>query len=114
MMEQNIGEWWLPADNPAADSNASAEVSKAAMPCGSGHLTSLQIGSPNNGDQLAVNDDEHLWQIKTIALEIEQQDMETEFMHPRGPTAKVQPLLGRKDYKDPPNDSHRTHTGQRQ
>lgn len=77
--------------------------------------TKTTVKSLNNGDQLAVDDDDdHWWQIKTIAVEIKHQDMKAEFLDPNGPTAKVQPLLGtRKDHKDPPNDSYRTHTGQR-
>lgn len=65
--------------------------------------TKTTVKSLNNGDQLAVDDDDHWWQIKTIAVEIEHQDMEAEFLDPNGPTAKVQPLLWtRKDHRDPP------------
>ncbi|CAJ1066393.1 hypothetical protein KUCAC02_023480 [Xyrichtys novacula] len=55
------------------------------------------VSSLNNGDWLAVVYDDHWWLAKTIAVDTEHQDVKVEFLHPHGPTARVQPKCGRKD-----------------
>lgn len=60
-------------------------------------MTVTTVSSLNNGDWLAVVYDDRWWLAKIIAVDIEHQDVKVEFLHPHGPTAKVQPKLGRKD-----------------
>jgi len=62
-----------------------------------GTITVTTVSSLNNGDWLAVVYDDHWWLAKTVAVDTEHQDVKVEFLHPHGPTAKVQPKLGRKD-----------------
>uniref|UniRef100_A0A1A8AUJ8 Uncharacterized protein n=1 Tax=Nothobranchius furzeri TaxID=105023 RepID=A0A1A8AUJ8_NOTFU len=55
------------------------------------------VSGLHEGDWLAVVCDDHWWLAKTIAVDLEHQDVEVEFLHPHGPTAKVKPKHGRND-----------------
>uniref|UniRef100_A0A1A8PVR2 Uncharacterized protein n=2 Tax=Nothobranchius rachovii TaxID=451742 RepID=A0A1A8PVR2_9TELE len=62
-----------------------------------GTIKVTTVGGLHEGDWLAVVYDDHWWLAKTIAVDLEHQDVEVEFLHPHGPTEKVKPKHGRKD-----------------
>nr|XP_054592211.1 uncharacterized protein LOC129157084 [Nothobranchius furzeri]XP_054592212.1 uncharacterized protein LOC129157084 [Nothobranchius furzeri]XP_054592213.1 uncharacterized protein LOC129157084 [Nothobranchius furzeri]XP_054592214.1 uncharacterized protein LOC129157084 [Nothobranchius furzeri] len=62
-----------------------------------GTIKVTTVGGLHEGDWLAVVYDNHWWLAKTIAVDLEHQDVEVEFLHPHGPTEKVKPKHGRKD-----------------
>ena len=73
------------------------EMEEEPLKSPEGAIVDITINSIETGDWLAVVYDDHWCLGKSIDVDIENQDVKVEFMHPRGPTAHFHPKCGRRD-----------------